>query len=52
MTGFLQRISSIIIENRPVNEIVAIVEEFGRFDINVPIEPMKILGDLMLDNRV
>ena len=52
MTNFLKRISNIIQENRPVNEIVAVIDEFGRYDSSIIQEPTIALGDLMIDNRV
>ena len=48
MTNFLKKISNIIKENRPVNEIVSVIQEFETYDRNIPQEPTIAAGDLMV----
>ena len=48
MTNFLKKISNIIKENRPVNEIVSVIQEFDTHDRNIPQEPTIAAGDLMV----
>jgi len=48
----LAKISAIIKENRPVNQIVGLVEEFEKYQQAYPhVEPTIYLGDLKIDNE-
>lgn len=52
MVNFLKKISVIIKENRPVNEIVAVINQFEQYEGGFPQETTAIAGELLFEGRM